>query len=146
MEVYPHDTNTIEKWYLGLWQEFVEVDKNYQLWKQQRHELEIKLNVLRPVLANAGISVTDLEKKASATSQSNKDASIPASWTSQVAPIMRLENNPVHYTYVLEKLKDRGYHVPGADPRNTLLAYLSRHKKLFAKVPEKGRGYYELKR
>jgi hypothetical protein len=51
----------------------------------------------------------------------------------------------MHYGEILKTLKDRGYIVTGKDPRNTVLAYLSRHKKRFAKAPESGRGYYKLR-
>lgn len=139
------DTKTVQDWYLQLWDDFVEVDKNFRFLKQKRDDLDIKLNVLRTFLDNEGVSTKKLEQTARASAESVKEKAVSPSWTNQVLPMFQLQKQPVHYTRILEVLEDRGYDVPGKDNRNTLLAYLSRHKKLFAKAPELGRGYYKLK-
>jgi len=139
------DKQIIEQWYLQLWKEFVEVDNTYQSWKKKRNELTAKLDVLRPVLNNKGISTEKLEQTARAATTSVKEDMEAKTWPNLIFGILQLQKYPIHYTEVLKTLKDRGYDVPGKDPRNTILAYLGRHKKLFSKAPEAGRGYYKLK-
>ncbi len=147
MEIHPADVDikTVEDWYLQIWGDFVEVDKNFRFLKQRRDDLGIKLNVLRIFLDNAGSNTKKLEQTARAAAESAKEKAVSLSWTNQILPIFQLQKQPVHYTRILEILEDRGYDVPGKDNRNTLLAYLSRHKKLFAKAPGLGRGHYKLK-
>lgn len=138
------DINTIKKWYLQLWAECLEVDAAYQSWKGKRDELKTKLEVLRPVLINQGINIEELEQTIPASTKSEKYTEANK-WPDLIYQIIQTQGGPIHYTEILRTLKARGYDVPGKDPRNTILAYLGRHKKLFYKAPEKGRGHYRLR-
>lgn len=139
------DLEIVKKWYSQLFKDFAEVDNTYTSWKAKRDDLVTKLNVLRPVLINAGISAEDLEQTTRSATQSETEGMEAKSWADLIHETLQSQGRPMHYGEILKTLKDRGYTVTGKDPRNTVLAYLSRHKKRFTKAPESGRGYYKLK-
>jgi len=139
------DTDIIKNWYIKAREEFVEVDSEFQTLRKRRDELTVQFGSLEPLLIQAGINVEELKQSTKPSEDMESKQVEPKTIPEAITEILRNSAGPMHYSNILDSLKEKGYVVLGKDPRNTILAHISRHKKRFAKAPEAGRGYYKLK-
>ncbi|MFC1954811.1 hypothetical protein ACFLVZ_03210 [Chloroflexota bacterium] len=141
------DPVTIKNWYEKILKEYTKVDGEFHALRKRREELTVQLTSLEPLLAQAGISIDDLKQNAKPKNeQTVVDVSDELKPLSEaIIEILKNSSGPMHYGDILISLKEKGYDVGGRDPRNTILAHISRHKKWITKAPESSRGYYKLK-
>ena len=140
------DINIIKEWYLKVWEEFIEVDRDFETLRKRREKLTIKLGSLESLLAQDGsVNIDELKQSIKAATGINSAQVEQKALPDAIIEVLRNSMVPMHYSSILTTLEEKGYVVTGRDPRNTVLAYISRHKKHIAKAPEAGRGYYKLK-
>jgi hypothetical protein len=139
------DVDLVKKWYLKAYSEFQDVDAAYKDLERKRSELVSRVNLLRPILQKAAVNVDEIEKGLRRTSETEDKGIETKTLPNLIHETLQAAGHPMHYSDVLNALTSKGHVVGGRDPRNTLLAYLNRYKKQFAKAPEAGRGYYKLK-
>lgn len=139
------DTDIIKNWYIEVRKEYVEVDGEFEALRKRREKLNVQLGSLEPLLMQAGINVDEIKQSIKSSEDMESVQVEPKTLPEAITEILRTSTGPMHYSDILAALKEKGYVVLGKDPRNTVLAYISRHKKRFTKAPETGRGYYKLK-
>lgn len=139
------DADMIKNWYIGVRKEYVDVDAKFQALRKRREDLTVQLGSLEPLLAQAGINVNDLKQSIKSSKERESEKGELKTLPEAISEILRNSTVPMHYNDILAALKEKGHVVLGRDPRNTVLAYISRHKKRFTKAPEAGRGHYKLR-
>lgn len=131
-------------WYRKYWQAYQKIEATYSEWKKKRDEVSAAMAGLRQFLQYSGVNMEELEQSIKSTAgmeESLEGKRLP----DLIYETLLVAGRPMHYTEILDVAIMRGYSVGGQDPRNTVLAYLSRHKKRFTKAPEAGKGFYKLK-
>jgi hypothetical protein len=144
MENNTRDIELAKHWYRRSWQEYQKIEESYQYWKKKRDESSSALSGLRQYLQWSGVDVEELDKSLKSTTIAQEDIG-QKTLPDFIHDTLVAAGHPMHYTEILNEVMAKGHAVGGQDPRNTVLAYLSRNKKHFAKAPEAGKGYYKLR-
>jgi hypothetical protein len=143
MENNTTNIETTKRLYQEKWQEYQKIESTYHEWKKKHDDALAALTGLRQFLLYSGVDIEELERSLKSTisiGESVEGKTLP----DLIYEVLEATAHPMHYGEILDALVRRGYSVAGKDPRNTVLAYISRHKKRFTKAPEKGKGYYKL--
>jgi seryl-tRNA synthetase len=116
-----------------------EIDELYEQLKSRQIALEFKqrkINALQWAIQATPDNVTSLSsfEEDGFTSRSPRDIK------DNIADILAEQNGELHYKHIYDKLLSRGIRIPGKDPLQNLLSYLSRDER-FVRVDK---GTYTL--
>ena len=140
------NTQIIKNQYKRLLERKLEIEPEYRKLKEEIDELNNQIAGLDQALRAAQVDTQKLREKISPPKPQieriqQKEESLP-DW---IYKLLQAYNKPMHYVEITEHLLRDGFVIGGKDRANTVLAYISRNKRRFVKVPEKGRGFYNIK-
>jgi hypothetical protein len=140
------DISIVKNWFLRLLKEQAELEPEYNRVREKRDAIHNQLIGLEQILRSANVDVQGLVKvaKPPATEveiEPAKQETLPDA----IVHTLQASGKAMHYREISAALANGGFYVPGKDPGNTVLAYMTRYKGRFAKAPEAGKGYYKLK-
>jgi len=102
------------------------IEKLYSELKEKQKTLEYKqrkISALEWLLENESENVSKIDKQSTFISRSPKDIK------ENIADILADADSELHYKHIYDKLISRGIQIPGKDPVQNLLSYLSRDKR-----------------
>ena len=145
MEKNTVDINVVKNWFVRLLKEQADLEPEYKHIKEKREALIIQLAGLEQILRSANVDVEALRRIAKPATEVEVEPAKQETLPDAIARTLQAFGKAMHYREISAALADSGFYVPGKDPGNTVLAYMTRYKGRFAKAPEVGKGYYKLK-
>ena len=122
-----------------------EIEPQFNKLKDEFEMLNRQIAGLDQALTAAGENTEKLRSQVSPpkpqTERVQEEDTIPI-W---IYKLLTAVKKPMHYREITKQLVSGGLIIRGKDQANTVLAYISRNKSKFMKVPEAGRGFYKIR-
>lgn len=145
MEKDTIDINVVKNWFLQLLKEQAKLEPEYNRIRKKRELINNQIIGLEQILRSANVDVEGLKKVAKPATEVEVELAKQETLPDAIARTLQASGKAMHYRKISAALADRGFYVPGKDPGNTVLAYITRSKGRFVKAPEAGKGFYKLK-
>lgn len=135
----------------SLKNEFNKLLRKKALIEPEANEIKVRLDTINRqiagldyVLTSAGEDTAKIRKNI-VLDIDIKQVEKPRKFPDIICEMLKNTSEPLHYKQITDILLRDTIPVPGQNPYYNVNAYLNRHKNLFAKAKEMGRGYYKLK-
>jgi len=139
------DINVVRVWFVQLLEERAKLEPEYNRVREKRDLINNQIINCEQILRSAKVDVEGLIKVAKPATEVEVEPAKQETFPDAIARTLQAFGKAMHYREISAALENSGFRVPGKDPGNTVLAYMTRYKGRFAKAPEVGKGYYKLK-
>ncbi len=139
------DIDTAKAWYIRLLKEQFDIEPQYNRIREQRESIRNQISGLEQVLWAAKVDIEALKSTVKLVEEADNETAEVVNLPDIITQVLKASGKPMHYKDITAEIIDRGLDIPGRDRANTVLAYITRDKRVFVKAPEVRRGYYKLK-
>lgn len=139
------ELNVIRNQYLRLLKEQAKIDPEHRRLREHLDKIRNQIAGLELVLIAANVDINALQASVRPGSGAEVEKKSLKSYPDAIVQVLRTVGQAMHYKDITTRLLEDGCEIGGREPANTINAYITQNKRLFAKAPEKGRGYYKLK-
>ncbi len=122
-----------------------ELEPQYEKLRQEIDKLNIQISSFEQALRAEDIDTYKIRTKVLPPKPPVESVSKIDTIPDMIYKMLFAYKRPMHYKEIHDQLHSGGYWIKGKDPKNSVLAYISRNKNRFDKAPEVGRGYYKIK-